>query len=152
MIMKIAGPAVVVTLVALSYAHQTSHLAEVAKANKLSPEETAAFEACSSQTSRMRITFSKGRDSTTSNVPESVCVCQARVMVRVFKPGEYRDHGRVTEYMIKKTGTQELDASHIQPGEGSASSQFARLVGTFNACSDRYGDEVFARMEDKKRK
>ena len=151
MMMKIAGPVVVVTLAAFAFASSKSHLAEVAKANNFNPDETAAFDACNTQTARMRITINTGRGGITSNVPDSVCVCQAREMARVFKPGEYGDHHLIADYLINKSGAQELGAAHIRPGEGSATSQFSRLLTSFKTCADKYGVEEAARSEELRR-
>ncbi|MEO1116062.1 MAG: hypothetical protein AAFY05_27230 [Pseudomonadota bacterium] len=119
------------------YADKRAHNAKIMKDHDLDDVEFAAFEACGSHVSGLRL------HATHKSVPVSICACQAKEMVEVMLPGKYSSHQRVVKSMTdgeKNSAEMLLKLAQLRSGY-SPTSGFKKLYLSLSECISGYRPE-----------
>lgn len=119
------------------YADKQADIAKFMKNHNLDDVEFAAFKACGSHVSGLRL------NATHESVPVSICACQAKEMVEVMLPGKYSSHQKVVRSMTdgKVISTQRtLKVTQLRSGY-SPTSGFKKLYLSLSECISDYRPE-----------
>jgi len=119
-----------------------TRIRQVAAQHSLSPEETGAYRACTGDFFGKSLSLKTKTGSTTRlAVPDDVCACHARTMAQLFKPGEYRDHSKVADYLVSPDQPRGVDPAHLKPGAPDGAASFDRLVASAKTCADQFFEQ-----------
>ncbi len=102
-IIAILGLGVIAAFVGNIMLDHDKELNNIAAKHSLSAEETVAFKACVGDLSGHKLKYKDG--SSISKIPREVCVCQAKQMVRIFKPGQYSSHGNIIKLSARNNSS-----------------------------------------------
>jgi hypothetical protein len=118
-------------LMAVGLRVENNDIEKVVTSMKLNDLETSALRQCHSDMSGNYVRFAH---SYTYGVPDEICGCQAKSMVKVFKPDNFAEHKKVVDAMVKDQFDAKLEPATLKGGY-TPTSATQTLMLSLTACA-----------------